>query len=107
MVDDPEWRVEVFLAGMSRCHDFKNLDMIKKIIRTEGESKLLYKKVGILNLFNPYRPNGDYLLNMAVYEEKTVAKILCELAKSEGWNNMSGLKIGGQTIEKASNEVLR
>ena len=81
--------------------------MIKKVTRTEGESKLLYKKVGILNLFNPYRPNGDYLLNMAVYEEKTVAKILCELAKSEGWNFMSGLKIGGQSIEKASNEVLR
>ncbi len=44
---------------------------------------------------------------MAVYEEKTVAKILCELAKSEGWNFMTGLKVAGQTIEKASNEVLR
>ena len=46
-------------------------------------------------MFNPYRPNGDYLLNLAVYEEKTVAKMICELAKSEGWNLLTGLKIGG------------
>jgi hypothetical protein len=107
LVDDPEWRVEVYLAGMGRCHDFKNLDMIKHKVRTEQETKQLYKRVGILNLFSPYRPNGDYLLNMAIYEEKTVAKMLCELAKSEGWNFMTNLKVGGQTIEKANNEVLR
>jgi len=92
---------------MSRCHDFKNLDMMKQKVRAEEESKLLHKKVGILNLFNPYRPNGEYQLNMAVYEEKTVAKMLCELAKSEGWNFMTGLKVAGQVIEKANNEVLR
>ena len=58
-------------------------------------------------MFSPYRPNGDYLLNMAIYEEKTVAKMLCELAKSEGWNLLTGLKINGQAIEKPNNEVLR
>ncbi len=92
---------------MGRCHDFKNLDMIKQAIKSDDESKLLYKQFGIINMFSPYRPNGDYVLNMAIYEEKTVAKMLCELAKSEGWNFMTGLKVGGQTIEKANNEVIR
>ena len=58
-------------------------------------------------MFSPYRPNGDYLLNMAVYEEKTVAKMLCELAKSEGWNLLTALKINGQAIEKPNNEVFQ
>jgi len=33
--------------------------------------------------------------------------MLCELAKTEGWAFMTGLKIAGQTIEKASNDVPR
>jgi len=85
----------MFFAGMGRCHDFKNLDMIKLLTKTEEESKMLYKQFGILSMFNPQRPNGDYLLNMAVSEEKTLAKILCELAKNEGWNFMTSLKISG------------
>ena len=35
LVDDPEWRLEVYLAGMGRCHDFKNLDMIKHKVKSE------------------------------------------------------------------------
>lgn len=37
-----------------------------------------------MNLFNPFRPNGSYRLNLSVYEEKVVCKILIELAKQEG-----------------------
>ena len=95
------------MTGMGRCHDFKNLDMIKHVIKTPEESKKLYKQFGILNMFSLYRPNGDYLLDMSIYEEKIVAKMLCELAKSEGWSFMTGLKVGKQSIEKPSNDVIR
>ena len=41
----------------------------------------MYKRFGILNMFNPRRPNGTYELQLHNYEEKTVLKILVELAK--------------------------
>lgn len=58
LIDDSEWRMQVFMLGMSRCHDFKNLDMVKQKIKTPEESKELHKRIGIINLFNPNRPNG-------------------------------------------------
>lgn len=54
--------------------------------------RVLYKQFGILNLFSPFRPNGTYLLDLGIYEERIVTKILCELAVKEGIGNMSELK---------------
>lgn len=101
------WRTEVLLAGLGRCHDFKNIDMVKHRAKTAEVSKALYKQLGIFNMFCPYRPDGDYLLNLAVYEEKMVAKLLCELCRSEGWALMTGIKVAGATIEKMSNDTMR
>lgn len=58
-------------------------------------------------MFNPNRPNGEYLLNLAIYEEKMVAKLLCEIAKAEGFANMTNVKVAGSAIEKMSNDVAR
>lgn len=33
--------------------------------------------------------------------------MLCELARSEGWTFMTGLKINGKLVEKPSNEVIK
>jgi hypothetical protein len=46
---------------------------------------MLYKRLGIFNMFCPHRPEGEYVLNLAVYEEKQVAKLLSEIAKAEGF----------------------
>ena len=46
-------------------------------------------------MFSPLRPNGDYELNLAIYEEKQVTKILCELARAEGWGWMTEIKVAG------------
>lgn len=28
--DDPDWFMGVFMAGVGRCHDFKNIDGVKQ-----------------------------------------------------------------------------
>lgn len=58
-------------------------------------------------MFCPYRPDGEYQLKLAVYEEKMVAKLLCELCKAEGWALMTAVKVGGTVVDKMSNDVMR
>ena len=133
MIDEPNWRFNVYMAGIGRVHDTQNFDFIKhQMVPKKLQEKMaaimqlrqdeeeqpeeckikekdkkehreverqfqvfrkgmtdLYESFGILNLFCPYRPDGSYMLKMAVYEEKLVCKILCELAKSEGWQYLS------------------
>ena len=65
----------------------------------------LYKRFGILNLFCPFRPNGSYLLNLYIYEERIVCKLLCELAKAEGLaTNMTNIKFNGKAMEAMTKE---
>lgn len=77
-------------------HDVENFDFIKHRAKYPQTMKDLYNSFGILNLFNPFRPNGSYLFNMEVYEERLVCRILCELSKAEGWGNWQEVKIDGK-----------
>lgn len=44
---------------------------------------------------------------MKVYEDRLVCKIICELAKGEGWANWQEVKIDSKTLAKPlSNEYL-
>ena len=106
-VEGQEWRTRVFLSGVSRCHDYTNLDFIKHKSKYPETLTAVYSKFGILSLFSPYRPDGTYLLNLNIPEEKTVAKMLCELCKVEGWANMTEIKVHGKAVEKMSNEVIK
>jgi hypothetical protein len=82
--------------------------MVKHYSKTPEVSQLLYKRLGIFNMFNPMRPDGEYLLNLGIYEEKMIAKLLCELAKAEGYANMTNVKVPGVgAVEKMSNDVAR
>ena len=69
--------------------------------------RILYKQFGILNLFSPFRPNGTYLLDLGIYEERIVTKILCELALKEGFANMSEMKYQGKPMEKLTGDFIR
>ena len=40
------------------------------------------------------------MLNLSIYEERIVCKMLCELAKQEGLTNMTAIKIDGKAVEK-------
>lgn len=42
-VKGDQWRIEVLVAGLGRCHDYKNLDLVKHHAKSAEVSKLLYK----------------------------------------------------------------
>lgn len=44
---------------------------------------------------------------MHSYEERVVARILCELAMKEGVNNMTNIKHNNKPIEKMTREFAR
>jgi hypothetical protein len=77
----PIWRFKVYLYGIGRVHDYRNFDFIKHQAKYPEVMQKLYRQFGILNLFCPFRPNGSYMLNLAIYEERIVCRMLCELAR--------------------------
>jgi hypothetical protein len=65
----------------------------------------IYRRFGILNLFNPHRPNGSYRLDLSIYEEKLVCRILMDLAKVEGYAQMTNVNLDGKPIETVNKEL--
>jgi hypothetical protein len=57
-------------------------------------------------LFNPFRPNGSYRLDLGVYEEKIVCKMLLELAKVEGYAQMTNVSMDGKSTESINKEFV-
>ena len=98
----------MFCSGISRCYDYQNFDFVKHAAPSrEDVMKALYERFGILNLFNPLRPNGSYRLDLAKYEERMVCKMLCDLARQEGFANMEHLKFEGKEVEKLTPDWIR
>ena len=89
----------MYLTGISRVHNQRNYDFIKHKGKFPEAIREIYKRFGILNLFNPFRPNGSYRLDLGIYEEKVVCKILLELAKTEDLKQMTNVVMDGSPIE--------
>ena len=51
------------------------------------EIACLYCRLGILNLYNPCKPEGAWELDMTRREERVIAKTLCVLATHEPGDN--------------------
>jgi len=62
-------KTEIYISGISRIIDYKNFDFIKHRVKFPEAIREIYKRFGILNLFNPFRPNGSYRLDLSIYEE--------------------------------------
>lgn len=58
-------------------------------------------------MFSVNKPDGTYLLNLAIYEEKVVAKLLCELCRAEGWALMTEIKLVGKSVDKLTPEIIK
>ena len=103
LIDDANWKTEVFISGVARVCDSRNFDFIKHRVKFPDAIRAIYKRFGILNLFNPYRPNGSYRLDLSIFEEKIVCKMLMELAKTEGYAQMTNVSLDGK-IQEAVNK---
>ena len=106
LVDEPEWKFGVYMAGVGRVWDYQNYDFIKHKAKFPEAMRDLYKSFGILNLFSPFRPNGSYLLKIEVFEEKQVLKMLFDLCKGEGWANMKEIKLNNKAVEAINPEFV-
>ena len=106
MIDEPNWKFEVYMAGVGRMVDYENYDFIKHKMKFPEAMRRLYESFGILNLFSPHRPNGSYLFRLDTYEEKLVLKMLGDLCKAEGWGNMKEIKLNGKPLETINAEFI-
>ncbi len=96
----------MYLAGVSQIIDYENYDFIKHRVKYPEAIREIYKRFGILNLFNPNRPNGSYRFTLDIYEERTVCKILLDLAKQEGLTQMTNVSLNGKAIEAVNSEFI-
>ncbi len=94
------------MAGISRVIDYRNYDFLKHRVKFPEAIREIYKRFGILNLFNTLRPNGSYRLDLAIYEERMVCKMLLELAKAEGYSQMANVFLDGKAVETVNKEFL-
>eukprot|EP00347_Sterkiella_histriomuscorum_P017989 403347211 len=106
LIDDPMWKTEIFCNGVGIIYDYRNNDFIKHRVKFPEAIRDIYKRFGILNLFNPFRPNGSYRLDLQIYEERIVCKILLELAKQEGFAQMTNVSMDGKGMETVSKEFV-
>lgn len=86
--------------------DTRNYDFIKHRVKYAEAIRAIYRRFGILNLFNPFRPNGSYRLDLTIYEEKIVCKMLLELARIEGYAHMSNVSLDGKACETVNKEFV-
>lgn len=100
--EDSTYRVEIYCIGIGRITDVQNYDFIKLMMKPQDDKgmKEIYKRVGIINLFSPYHPEGSYELNLQFYEERMVFNMLCELAKKEGMDCIVSILYNKKSVDK-------
>ena len=106
LIDDPNWKTECYMAGVSRIYDTREYDFIKKKWKFPETSKEIYHRFGIFNLFSPYKCTGSYRLDLSIYEERMVCKILMELAKAEGFQYMTNVILDGTPFEEIDKDFV-
>jgi Ran GTPase-activating protein (RanGAP) involved in mRNA processing and transport len=80
------FRVELIVLLYSRLADVHNFDLVLKVL-TPHETACVICRLGLLNLFNPLKPEGTVCLNLSRREERVVAKVLAVLSVYEPGDN--------------------
>ncbi|KAA0162238.1 hypothetical protein FNF28_04792 [Cafeteria roenbergensis] len=89
----PGLRVEVAVSLFPRVLDLAEFDRV--LFALSGpERKRVVRRLGWLNLWNPMRPDGDYVLDLRVWEERMMATLLAQLAVVEPGETVMG--VGGR-----------
>ena len=82
------YRVDLVVSLFERLVDPYNFELVLRVLEP-AEVGCIYCRLGWLSLYNPMKPEGGYSLNMAVFEERIVAKTLVVLATDEPGDNLS------------------
>lgn len=73
------YRVELIVSLFSRLKDVHNFEVVIAQLTTE-EHAMVLARIGILNIFNPMKPEGGYSLDLSLWEERQVGKMLIHFA---------------------------
>lgn len=89
----PGLRVEVAVSLFPRVLDLSEFDRV--LFALSGpERRRVVRRLGWLNLWNPTRPDGDYILDLRVWEERMLATLLAQMAVVEPGETVVG--VGGR-----------
>jgi len=76
------YRVELIVSLFCRIKDSHNFDLVLASVTAE-EHGMLMARLGILNIFDPLRPEGGFCLDLSTWEERQVVKMLVHFAAVE------------------------
>lgn len=92
MSDDfGSYRVELIVSLFTSVVDLHNFEIVLRRL-SSYETACLYCRLGMLNLYNPMKPEGAYELDLSRREERNIVKILAQLAVSEPGDNLPSLQ---------------
>jgi hypothetical protein len=81
------YRVELIIALFGNIVDVYNIEILFRHL-SSLEIACLYCRLGMLNLFNPMKPEGGFSFNLARHEERQCLKMLAHLAVVEPGDNL-------------------
>eukprot|EP01038_Epipyxis_sp_PR26KG_P009185 gene9185-12389_t len=83
------YRVELIVTVFDHIIDLHNFELIIMILSAEEQASI-YCRIGMLNVFNPCKPEGTWVLDLVRWEERQMAKMLIHLnlvEVGENWIN--------------------
>lgn len=77
-----EERIRAFVVLFGRLVDEEN-SHIPLSMFSKAQTKALRERLGVVNMFNCFQPDGSYYLDLSVYDERFVATMLVQVAMGE------------------------
>jgi hypothetical protein len=81
------YRVELIVGLFSNIVDLHNFEIVLRHL-SSYEVACIYCRIGILNIFNPMKPEGSFQLDLSRYDERMVVKMLAQLSVIEPGDNL-------------------
>jgi len=76
------YRVEMVVSLFPRLLDLWNFEVISSVL-TGYEIGCIYARIGILNVYNPMKPDGAWEFNLCNWDERQIAKTHAQLSVVE------------------------
>jgi len=96
-------RQDSFVILWERIVDEENLECVTSTF-TDKDMQRLRKRIGTLNMFNPFAPDGPYCLDFTVPEERVIAAILIKLSETEDGDNLVNERYTEYVVKKGEEE---
>ena len=78
----------MLVSLFARIFDLHNFEIILSVLEPQ-EVAALYARIGILNIFNPMKPETSYEVNLGRKEDRVFAKIIVLLSADEPGINLT------------------